>query len=182
MTELPVFDKEHKQCAPPFQNQHTNPPIVLGKGNSLWWYQCNRTSLEWDVLKINPDYTVFDGEGECISDNLFLYDHFFGKATEKATVGKVPEAARHFKAAGGGYELKIQFKLPKPEANPNSIELCKTGGKCCTLAPLVMADPFLPAEFGTFAEDALRHKADYSRVAGIPLQFETCIRNNCDDP
>jgi len=152
-------------------SSHTNPPIILKRGNSLVWFQ--------GVNPMSADYNVFDGNGKCVPAEQYLDEDFFGKATENPTLNE--RTRWHFQASGSGYRLRIDFGKKKSSANPNKIELCRLGDpeKCCKLKTAVRPGR-IPHEFEGFDENELRY--GYRRIRDEPpLEFQTCKHNDCKE-
>ena len=169
----------HAQVAcPGGLDDHTNPPIILKKGNSLVWAQCDRTNGTWK--KMEATYNVFKENGKCDPDYKYLDDDFFGTATKQVELGNASDK-RYVWIHGDEYRLVMKFKRKKPTSNPNTIKLCKNRGRCCTLNS--KSDNSLqgkiPYEFETFKKDEINYGAFWSKKGTPPLSFETCRNPNC---
>lgn len=158
----------------PFDTSHTNPPILLKKGNSLVWFQCDPATKEWRQLE--PAYYVFK-DGKCDSANAVLHDDFFGKATdkEKPPTLKDLDEVWHPKLAGADYKLKIHFRRKKA----TKYKLCRIGGPCCVLQADSGRQWEIPYEFETFDEDKVTYGLIFNHAGAAPLQFRTCRHAGC---
>jgi hypothetical protein len=158
---------------------HTNPPIILKKGNSLVWVVEDPDTK--DHHPMTPSFPVFDEDGECITANQYLDEDFFGKATLNSSLGDV-EKIRFMKAIGRvdgvKYRLRIWFGKKMMTDNPNKIELCRYGTRkrCCEFTARVMPGQ-IPYEFEFFDENKLWR--GNKKKGDEPLKFETCVNANC---
>jgi hypothetical protein len=160
----------------PLGSSHTNPPILLRKGNSLNWFVCDVYSQEW--TRIPSSYNVFTEDGKCDEANQYLDDRFFGEGVDKnkpATLYGL-SSVWHPDLEGDDYKLKIDYRRKRPA----KYKLCKINGPCCKLAPDADRRGTIPHEFETFDEDKISYGWLFTYDGTEPLTFRTCKYDDCE--
>jgi len=188
----PIFAEE----GDPFTG-HTDPPIIIGKGG-LVFYQASdeppvtcsdakpcATGLvcvdapdaKWCAKVLQPDYKLFNDQGECSDVNRLKLDWaFLGKGIEGAKQKGGDKAhGRTYRLRGTdrqGNEYKLTLSVGD-ESDPNVIVLEKNRVPC-RLQSTNSVEDVIPWEF-QHLETLKRRFRDR-----VPLTFAACKKDKCD--